>query len=117
VNKQTVAAIVLAVFLGAGADAQTADLFELAKTGTPLSLKAAIDQGANVNVLDPNGLTPLMWAAQYNQNADMIATLLKAGADLDAQNKDGVTSLMYAAMHNTNPVVIDALLESGADVH
>ena len=44
-----------------------------------------------------------MWAAEYNQNPEVITTLLKAGADLKAQDKDGGTALMYAAGTTRTP--------------
>jgi len=60
--------------------------------------------------------TAFMYAAQYNQNQDMISVFLKAGAAINAQDKDGVTALMYAAFANQNPEVISVLLRAGADI-
>ena len=62
-------------------------------------------------------MTALMWAAGWNQNCDVISTLLKAGADLKARDKThGDTVLMFAAIMNPNPVVITTLLKAGADI-
>jgi ankyrin repeat protein len=63
------------------------------------------------------GKTALMYAAEYNQNPEVITTLLKAGADLEAQDKTGMTALMYAAAANPIPEVITVLLKAGADVN
>ena len=54
------------------------------RTGTPDSIQAAIDQGADVNGINKDGWTTLMVAAAFNRSAEMIITLLKAGADVNA---------------------------------
>ena len=116
-KKRIVVAAVLAVLMAASAYAQTKDFFELAKTGTPQQVQAAIDKGADVKAQDKSGRTALIWAATNNQNPEVITTLLKAGADIKAQDKDGRTGLMWAARYNkVNPeVFIMALLNVGAD--
>ncbi len=62
-------------------------------------------------------MTPLMCAAAFNQNPEVITTLLKAGADINAQNESAsrMTALMWAAVNNQNPEVIMRLLKAGAD--
>jgi ankyrin repeat protein len=68
------------------------DFFELVGTGTPQSVQAAINQGADVNARDNYVEIPLMWAARFNQNPEVITTLLMAGADAKAKNKAGKTA-------------------------
>ncbi len=51
---------------------------------------------ADVNALNIFGGTPLMYAAEYNPNPDVITTLLKAGADAKAKDKAGKTAFDYA---------------------
>ena len=75
---------------------RTTDFFELVKTGTPQSVRAAISNGAEVNTRDDYGRTPLMAAASYTENPEVIPTLLKAGADAKAKNKAGHTAFDYA---------------------
>lgn len=111
-----VLAVVLAVLMAASAYAQTTNFFELARTGTPQDVHAAIDKGANVNGMSSYGMAPLGLAASYNKNPEVITTLLKAGADLEARDKNGKTVLMYAATFN-NPDMIAVLLKAGADVN
>jgi hypothetical protein len=74
------------------AHAQTADFGSLVMAGTPQSIQAAIDQGADVNARDKDGSTPLIRAAQNNTNPEVITTLLKAGADAKAKNSSGKTA-------------------------
>ena len=115
-NTQMVVAVVLTVLLAASAYAQTTDFFELAKTGTPQDVQAAISKGADVNAQGDAGLTALMFAAGNNQNPKVITTLLKAGAAVNAQNIYGATALMLAAEYNKNSKVITTLLRAGADM-
>ena len=91
------------------------DFFELVGTGTPQSVQAAINQGADVNARDMYGRTPLMLATEYNQNPEVIITLLDAGADVNARDNYVETPLMWAARFNQNPEVITTLLMAGAD--
>jgi len=95
----------------------TRDFFELVMTGTPQSVQAAIRKGADVNAVDKDGMTPLMWAAYNNRNPEVITTLLKAGADINATVSAGGTALMWAAQSNQNPEVITTLLKAGADIN
>jgi ankyrin repeat protein len=53
--------------------------------------------GADVKAQDKNnGLTALMYAAETNQNPEVITTLLKSGADAKAKDNAGKTALDYA---------------------
>jgi uncharacterized protein len=59
--------------------------------------RLAISRGANVNIVDKLGMTPLLWAANIDfGDAAMIELLLKSGARPDAKNKDGLTPLELA---------------------
>jgi len=53
----------------------------LVRTGTPQQVQAAINQGADLEARDKEGMTALMYAAALNPNAEVIMRLLKAGAD------------------------------------
>jgi len=99
--------------MAASAYAQTTDFFALVKSGTPQDVQAAIDKGADVNAKNSSGRTPLVLAAEFNPNPEVITTLLKAGVDLNAQENNG--ALMYAAGENPNPKVVTTLLTAGAD--
>ncbi len=95
------------------------DFFELVKTGTSQSVQAAIKRGAKVDARDNNGWTQLMWATAFNQNPEVITTLLAAGADPKAHARYGTggTPLMLATMYNQNPEMITLLLKAGADIN
>ena len=81
---------------------------------TVSQVRECLDLGADVNARGEYGLTPLMFAAQSNENPEVISLLLKAGAEVNAKEKLGWTPLMQAAMFNSNPEVISTLLKAGA---
>ncbi len=56
-----------------------------------------------------------MFAAENNQNPEVIKVLLEAGADVNARTAADKTPLMFAAENNQNPEVIKVLLDAGAD--
>ena len=60
--------------------------------------KKIIEYGADVNERF-NGLTPLMYAARYN-NVAMIKMLLEKGANLSDKDVRGITAIKYAESSN-----------------
>ena len=86
----------------------------LCKDGTCEDITAAIDNGADVNAANHNGVTCLMTAVMYNKNPGVLGALIENGADVNAKSNNGNTALMYAAMFRTAEVV-NELLEYGAD--
>ncbi|RKJ80666.1 MULTISPECIES: ankyrin repeat domain-containing protein [unclassified Pyramidobacter] len=76
-----------------------------------LYLEARTDPNAPVD-----GLTPLMWAAQYNAHPDVVGVLMKWGARENARDDRGRTALILAASTNGNPKVLSELLVHGARV-
>jgi ankyrin repeat protein len=65
-----------------------------------------IERGANVNSVDKQGMTPLLWAANIDfGDSAMVDLLLKAGARADARNRDGLTPLELAKKFNHAHVI------------
>src|SRR5262245_40039563 len=89
------------------------NIFEALRQGEMAKVKAAINNGADVNTRDANGATLLMQAALYASAAD-LELLLAHGADVNAANKAGHTALMRAM---PDLVKIKVLVEHGADVN
>jgi ankyrin repeat protein len=50
-----------------------------------------LDKGANINLANEDGWTPLICAASINR-VDVIKILLSNGADINLKNKDGKTA-------------------------
>jgi ankyrin repeat protein len=59
-------------------------------------IKALKGAGANLDVENGQGLTPLMLAAQ-NGKGEVVSTLIDAGVDVNKKNSGGYTALMFAA--------------------
>jgi len=58
-------------------------------------LNLLLDAGADVNIPDKLGYTPLMKAAYYG-NYDIVSGLVNHDADLTRVDKDGKTALDFA---------------------
>ncbi|TIX49653.1 ankyrin repeat domain-containing protein [Alteraurantiacibacter aquimixticola] len=70
-------------------------------------------QGANVNIADNDGMTPLMLATQLGY-VEGVEKLIAHGARVDVTNSSGETPLMYA-VHGRNTELMRVLLQAGAD--
>ncbi|MGA2761807.1 MAG: ankyrin repeat domain-containing protein [Spirochaetia bacterium] len=53
-------------------------------------------KGVDLEARSKDGTTALMFAAVYNENPEVLATLLDAGADAKAKNGRGNTAFDYA---------------------
>jgi len=98
------------------------------KNDFTIVVRELIAAGAEINVHDDNGLTPLLWASAA-ENEDIARVLLEAGADVNARSRVRirpghyliVTPLIYAVINSMNDkdgslALIRLLLERGADV-
>ena len=90
---------------------QNVPVLNLIVEKTPDAVKDALDAGANPNVTDPDGKTPLMMA----KNAEAVKLLIKSGANIEARTKDNQTALMIHALYGT-PDVVKTLLDAGAKI-
>ena len=86
-------------------------LLAAARTGHANTVKDMLAAGANVNVKDEHGNTPLLEAAR-NGHDDVVRALLAAGADTKVRNLDSKTALMLA-LQNSHEDTVRALREAG----
>jgi ankyrin repeat protein len=92
------------VQLGAPVDRTDARITPLVKAVLGDQVEMArflISKGADVNHVDGNGMTPLLYAASIDFGSPaMIDMLLKAGARTDMKTKEGKTALELAQRYN-----------------
>ena len=98
----------------APADPRALALISCVREGDLAGVRAALDDGADVDCRDWNSWTPLMWAAAGpGGRADIAALLIDRGADLEATNKIDRTALLYAA-RGGNVDAVRLLIDRGA---
>lgn len=107
----------LSVLLGASTiAAATADnrLLEAVKNKDSQTAHALLERGhQDVNTVDSQGMTPLLWAAHWD-DLDMVKCLLDAGADAKLANRFGGTALHEASTFG-DVAMMEALIKAGAD--
>ena len=77
------------------------------------TVRALLNQHADVNAPQVDGMTALHWAA-YHDDVEIAGLLLRAGANVKAANRYGVTPLSLACT-NGNGAMVELLLKAGAD--
>ena len=100
---------------GAAAPGEAADanLIDAIRAADAAGVRVAIERGADVVAADPDGTTPLHWAAHSDDPA-IVELLLAAGADPQAANRYGVRPISLACT-NGNVAIVESLLDAGAD--
>lgn len=76
-------------------------------------LRFLIGKGANANIADRRGVTPLQLATNLGW-AEGVEILVGAGASVDLTNDAGETPLI-AAVHRRDAALVRALLKAGAN--
>jgi len=95
------------------ADGDNPEAFYAALRANELpQLEAMLKRGANVNIRDNTGSTPLMYAASVG-SADAMKILLDSGADVNLKSNAETTALMWSV---TDIRKVRLLLEHRADV-
>ena len=93
-------------------DAPVADA---AMRGDLQAVKALVEQGADVNLAQGDGMTALHWAAIHDQD-ELVKILADAGANLEAGTRIGAHTPLHVASREGSSSALGALLTAGADV-
>ena len=97
------------------AEAGWTPLLHAAAQGYPRIVRMLLDAGANPEICNLRGITPLIFGARYG-NLDVCNILLEFGADVDApdQGIEGYTALMWAS-YDGNFGLVRMLLKAKAN--
>ena len=78
-------------------------------------LNSLISLGADLNIKNNKGKTPLMNACEKNENI-ILGYLLEAGANVNKQDHDGNTAAHYCIQNGCNNSLLKALKDAKADL-
>jgi ankyrin repeat protein len=95
------------------ADVTSRDFYSAIRENDLARLKLITASGADVNLRDARGSTPLMHAAAVG-SIEAMKLLLKAGADVNAKNGLDTTALIWGAL---DPAKVKLLVDAGANVN
>ena len=109
--RRCVVVLVLAAMgiAAAGADAPLADAARNADWST---VRALLEEGADVGMPQGDGTTALHWAG-YWDDSESADLLIRAGANVNGVNDLGVTPL-WTACENGSAAMVEKLLRAGA---
>jgi uncharacterized protein len=107
--------IVLLALLSFAAGGGTPRVADAVKARNLSTLKALLQESADVNLPQADGTTALHWAAHWD-DLTAVDLLLRAGAKVNPANRYGVTPLFVAATAGSAPI-IERLLQAGADAN
>ena len=99
-----------ATSLARAGDAPLADAAEIMDRA---GVSALVEEFADVNASQVDGMTALHWAARHD-DLGIAKLLVRAGAGVNAANRYGVTPLTLACT-NGNPALVELLLDAGAN--
>ena len=102
--------LLLLLLMGA---TDTPSLIGAVKNGDAATVRALIQQGANVNATEADGATALHWAS-YRDDLASADALIRAGANVNSANDLGATALWMASM-NGSEAMVRRLLQAGAN--
>ena len=108
-----VAALVLTLLVSAATPPES-PVADAAMRGDVGSVRALLQQGADVNAAQGDGMTALHWAADRG-DLDMVRMLVYAGAGLEAVTRMAEYTPLHLASRAGHGAVVRALLEVGSD--
>ena len=111
---RTIATLLLTMAVLAAAPAPDSPVADAAMRGDLDAVRSLINQGADVNGAQGDGMTALHWAAE-NGSAPTAALLLSAGANLSAVTRLGGYTPLHLAAKAGSAEVVRAFLAAGAD--
>ncbi len=108
-----VCAVLIAICFASSAAESPDKLYSAIRANDLRQMKALFDEGVSANAEGPDGITPLMAAAETG-SLEAMKMLTDRNADVNAKNNSGSTALMLSV---TDPKKVRLLLDHGADVN
>lgn len=90
-------------------------LLSVVSEGNTEGVHQMLSQGANVNVRDQQGKTPLLKAI-YAGQIEVVSILLSYGANVNDTDKEGSTALIVAC-ENNYPVITEMITKHKVNLH
>jgi ankyrin repeat protein len=96
-------------------EAEVGHLHSAAANGEIERVKLFISEGADVNVKNSEGLTPLHYAA-FKGHKDIVELLLAHGADVNVGGANYNRTALEFAMQSNHTEIVQLLISKGADI-
>jgi len=91
-------------------------LYEAIENNHCSEVKSLVSQGADVNCVYKNEITPLHLASRIMGDLGIVELLINNGANVNATTRNGYNSLMVACVRNDTELV-ELLLKNKSDVN
>jgi len=103
--------------MAAGIPTDVADspVADAAMRGDIAGVRALLENGADMDAAQGDGMTALHWAA-VTGNAELAALLIAGDAYLEGETRLGAYRPLHLAAKNGNAAILAALLDAGAEV-
>ncbi len=110
--KAPLLALIILTFTAIPANSQNATpLMMAAKNGNDWQLAKLISSGADLQERDAEGWTALMYAVRYQQDSNIVKTLIDNGALIRVRNTYNFTPLLIASLYTQNPDILAMMLK------
>ena len=111
--RSRLAAVLLLLLCGSqwGAVSSESPVADAAMRGDVEEIRSLIDQGADIDAPQGDGMTALHWSAETG-NVEMARVLLEAGAATDAVTRNGAYTPLHLAARSGSAQVVEVLLEA-----
>ena len=110
ITRRLVGIFALSLLLGATTQAES-PVADAAQAGDAAQVRALLQQGADVNAAQADGLTALHWAAM-NNSVEIVDLLVYAGATLRPLTRVGGYTPLHLASRSGHGGVVSALIEA-----
>ena len=105
----------LKIDIAKGPTLRDAWLLRAARYGQTQVLERLLKNGGDLNTMDFDGWTPLLWAVMGGHKA-IVQLLFEKGVDINSKDNDGRTPLLWAT-GSGQEAIVQLLLEKGANIN